>query len=109
MAPNKPSATILTASGHIGSHNTIHPSEDRLLSPLECQILQTIPLSFKWGDAIKKYGQSNVRAMIGEAIPPTFTKLHGKALLTLLEKHSTKALLPADNVGVSKAWSKLSS
>ena len=107
MAPNKPSATILTASGHIGSHNTIHPFEDRLLSPLECQILQTIPLSFKWGDAVKKYGHSNVRAMIGEAVPPTFTKLHGEVLTNLIEGHLPRNLLPKDDQRIIKAWSKL--
>jgi len=52
MRPHGPAATITTASGQLGSDLTIHPWENRVLSPLECADLQTIPRSFKWGDAL---------------------------------------------------------
>ncbi|GHB81439.1 DNA cytosine methyltransferase [Persicitalea jodogahamensis] len=81
---NKPSSTILTASSHTGSHNTIHPYENRLLSTLECAYLQTMDDEFQWGDAPKKYGHSNIREMIGEAVPPLFTEQHGKVLKDIL-------------------------
>ena len=84
MRPNAPAATITTASGHMGSDVTLHPSENRLLSPLECAHLQTLPADFKWGDALEKWGTTNVRAMIGEAVPPKFTKHHGQVLVGLL-------------------------
>lgn len=84
MRPDSPSSTILTASGHVGSHCTIHPYENRLLSILECAYIQTFPKTFQWGDALKKWGHSNVRAMIGEAVPPLFTELHGKVLIDVL-------------------------
>jgi DNA (cytosine-5)-methyltransferase 1 len=84
MSPDKPAATLTTGSGHIGCSFTIHPYENRLFSPLECARLQSFPTDFKWGDALKKWGHTNVRAMIGEAVPPLFTRLHGAALLGLL-------------------------
>ncbi|MEL6929139.1 MAG: DNA cytosine methyltransferase [Cyanobacteria bacterium J06600_6] len=107
MAPNKPAATILTASGHIGSHTTIHPYEDRLLSLLECQILQTIPMDFRWGDALRKYGPSNVRAMIGEAIPPKFTLMHGSVLRRLFDKDWARGLMDIEDKRITKAWQKV--
>lgn len=84
MDPALPAATITTASGHVGSDRTIHPWENRLLSPFECAFLQTFPSNFRWGDALKLWGSTNVRAMIGEAVPPLFTRKHGRILRTLL-------------------------
>lgn len=84
MEPDRPAATITTASGRIGGSRTIHPFENRVLSPLECALLQTIPLDFDWGDALEKRGVSETRAMIGEAVPPHFTEMHGRVLTSLL-------------------------
>lgn len=84
MESTRPAATITTASGRIGSSRTIHPFEHRVLSPLECALLQTIPADFDWGDALAKRGVSELRAMIGEAVPPHFTKMHGESMLSLL-------------------------
>ena len=85
MEPARPAATITTASGRIGGSRTIHPFENRVLSPMECALLQTIPKEFDWGDALQRRGVSELRAMIGEAVPPHFTKLHGEALASLLQ------------------------
>jgi DNA (cytosine-5)-methyltransferase 1 len=79
MHSDRPAATVTTASGHIGSDYTIHPTQNRLLSPLECSLLQTFPKDFKWGDALKKVGHTNVREMIGEAVPPGATSASPKA------------------------------
>lgn len=84
MYPNKPASTITTASGHVGSDYTIHPTENRLLSPLECALLQTIPRTFNWGETLSMHGHTLLREMIGEAVPPAFTSLHGKVLWSLL-------------------------
>jgi DNA (cytosine-5)-methyltransferase 1 len=84
MDPNYPAATITTATGHVGSHSTIHPSAARVLSTLECAHLQTFPIDFVWRNAIRLWGHTNVRAMIGEAVPPRFTCLHGLALRGIL-------------------------
>src|SRR5207244_824819 len=94
----EPAATITTASGHLGSSFTIHPLENRVLSPLECALLQTFPVRFRWGRALETWGHTFVRQMIGEAVPPRFTELHGRALLALLARapigHLTSAKDP---------------
>jgi DNA (cytosine-5)-methyltransferase 1 len=84
MRPDAPAATITTASGHIGSDRTLHPTANRVLSPRECALLQTFPVDFKWGNSLEAWGATNVRAMIGEAVPPMFTALHGKILASVL-------------------------
>jgi DNA (cytosine-5)-methyltransferase 1 len=84
MDPDRPASTITTASGHVGSDRTIHPWENRVLSPLECALLQTFPRSFRWGESLRLWGHTNVRAMIGEAVPPMFTRKHGRVLAQLL-------------------------
>lgn len=109
MYPDRPAATVTTASGHIGSDYTIHPTQNRLLSPLECSLLQTFPNSFKWGDAIKKFGHTNVREMIGEAVPPAFTKLHGEVLQGVLRREWVRAPMADSDERASKAWIKLAS
>lgn len=107
MAADKPSAAILTASGHIGSHNTIHPYENRTLSVLECAYLQTLDADFEWGASLKKYGHSNVRAMIGEAVPPLFTRQHGGVLRDLLLGHEPEGVISVDDKRCKSARSKL--
>lgn len=84
MPSRSPAQTITTASGRIGGNYTIHPFENRVLSPLECAHLQTFPPDFQWGAAVQSCGITNVRAMIGEAVPPLFTGLHGAVLASLL-------------------------
>lgn len=88
MDPSRPAATITTASGRIGGSRTIHPYENRVLSPLECALLQTIPTTFNWGDAHKMGRMTELRCMIGEAVPPLFTKRHGEVLGALLDGES---------------------
>ncbi len=107
MEPNEPAPVITTASGHLGSHHTIHPSENRLLSPLECAKLQTFPDDFDWGEALRKWGHTNVRAMIGEAVPPLFTKQHGRVLRSLLRGELPKRLLAKTDRRCSTARKKL--
>jgi DNA (cytosine-5)-methyltransferase 1 len=107
MRVDKPAATITTASGHLGSDNTIHPTQNRLLSPLECSLLQTFPLDFKWGDALKKLGHTNVREMIGEAVPPVFTRMHGQVLYGIVKHSWKRAPMALSDERCIKAWEKL--
>ncbi len=97
MYSDRPAATITTASGHVGSSFTIHPFENRLLSPRECAHLQTLPRSFRWGGALNEWGATNVRAMIGEAVPPLFTRLHGLVLNWVLTGQRTRAPIDASD------------
>lgn len=107
MHANRPAATVTTASGHIGSDYTIHPTQNRLLSPLECSLLQTFPSDFKWGDTLKKLGHTNVREMIGEAVPPAFTKLHGEVLHGILKREWARAPMAFSDERIVKGWTKL--
>ena len=109
MDPTRPAATITTASGHIGSDRTLHPWENRVLSPAECGWLQTIPSSFQWGDSMDKWGPTVVRQMIGEAVPPLFTKLHGRVLAALAEGRNVPEALSQEDGRCQKASAKLAS
>lgn len=109
MHPDRPAATITTASGHVGSAFTIHPFENRLFSALECAYLQTFPEDFNWGEALEKWGHTNVREMIGEAVPPRFTRLHGECLRRLLERNTVDGLLSQADQRHLNALDKLNS
>ncbi|SOE50494.1 DNA-cytosine methyltransferase [Orrella dioscoreae] len=107
MHADRPAATVTTASGHIGSDYTIHPTQNRLLSPLECALLQTFPRDFQWGDALKRLGHTNVREMIGEAVPPAFTTMHGEVLRGLLQRQPVRAPMAMSDERCVKGWEKL--
>ena len=107
MKPDQPAATITTASGHLGSHRTIHPSENRVLSPLECARLQTFPTDFDWGNAMAKWGHTNIRVMIGEAVPPLFTKQHGEILQCVLKRKTRANLITYSDRRCKSARKKL--
>jgi len=107
MYADRPAATITTASGHVGSDFTIHPFQNRLLSTLECALLQTFPRRFKWGETLDRYGHTNVRDMIGEAVPPAFTKAHGMVLRGLLKAPWERAPISSSDGRCLKAVRKL--
>ena len=107
MYGDRPAATVTTASGHIGSDYTLHPTQNRVLSMLECALLQTFPKDFEWGDALKDWGHTNVREMIGEAVPPAFTKLHGEVLMGVLRGSRTRAPIARSDDRCEKPWHKL--
>jgi DNA (cytosine-5)-methyltransferase 1 len=105
MRPDMPAATITTASGHIGSDLTVHPFENRLLSPLECARLQTFPGRFQWGRSLVTWGHTFVRDMIGEAVPPHFTERHGRAILKMLALRPKHLLADRDrSVARARRW-----
>lgn len=107
LSPDRPAATITTSSNRIGSDRTIHPFENRVLSPLECQKLQTLPEDFAWGEALEGSQSGLVREMIGEAVPPLFTEAHGRVLADLLEGKQPPEILPGADRRVSDAARKL--
>jgi len=106
MLPDDPAATITTASGHVGSDLTIHPFENRLLSPFECAYLQTFPAGFDWGTALNRWGPTFVRTIIGEAVPPKFTSEHGAAIALLLSG-TVEGLASSTDERVRKAERRL--
>ena len=103
MKVDAPASTVTTASGHVGSDKTIHPWENRVLSPYECAHIQTLPTDFKWGDALKRWGHTNLREMIGEAVPPRFTEMHGQAIRAFIDEVPDVPLLPAADARLVKA------
>lgn len=109
MHVDRPSATVTTGSGHIGCDYTIHPTQNRVLSVLECALLQTFPREFQWGDALKRFGHTNVRKMIGEAVPPAFTQLHGEVLHGILMREWSRAPIAVSDDRCTKGWTKLAS
>jgi DNA (cytosine-5)-methyltransferase 1 len=100
MHPDRPASTITTANARVSSDYTIHPSEHRVLSIAECQHLQTIPEDFDWGRTLPTHGQECVREMIGEAVPPQFTELHGRVLASLLRGHAARSAMHDTEPGV---------
>lgn len=85
MRSDRPSYTITTNTSHVGSDFKIHPWENRVLSPLECADIQTVPRSFDWSYAIESGRKYLVRKLVGEAFPPYFTYQHGLVLRSLLD------------------------
>ena len=79
---DKPGACIATRNDELSSQDTIHPSDNRVLSIRELMRLMTIPDSFKWTaqdvnalttvaskkNFLKNY-ELNIRRCIGEAVP----------------------------------------
>jgi DNA (cytosine-5)-methyltransferase 1 len=77
MYPDRPSATITTASSHIGSDYKIHPWENRVLSMRECADIQTVPRKYDFSLAFEIDRKYLIRQIIGESLPPWFTYQHG--------------------------------
>ena len=99
MRSDRPAATITTNSSHVGSDWKIHPYENRVLSARECADLQTVPRWYNWRVALKGRQRYLVRNLIGEALPPYFTCLHGRVLASLLKTGKVRAkrlITPAD-------------
>lgn len=70
--PGFPAPTVTTASSHLGSSNTIHPFQNRVLSIRECARLQTVPHFFDWTAATDKRRYYAIRQILGEGIPSWF-------------------------------------
>lgn len=90
MRSDRPAATITTNSSHVGSDWKIHPYENRVLSARECADLQTVPRWYRWHTALEGRQKYLVRNLIGEALPPYFTFLHGRVLASLLKTGSVR-------------------
>jgi len=82
--PDRPAPTVTTNTSHLGSDFKIHPTQNRVMSTLECADLQTVPRSFDWSGALDNRRHYLIRNVIGEAFPTYFTYLHGNLLARLL-------------------------
>ena len=110
MAPDLPAPVVTTANGTLGSATTIHPFENRVLSVLECCHLQTIPSSFRWtSDDAWPLELHVIRRMVGEAVPPRFTELHGLAIRGVLEHSWRLAPISTFDARCERAREKIGS
>jgi len=76
--------TMTTASGHFSSDLKVHPTQNRVLSPRECAVLQAVPNSFTFPKEQLYRKAYLVREMVGEAVPPLVTFRLGKAITKVL-------------------------
>ena len=88
IQPDRPAPTVTTNTSHLGSDFKIHPSENRVLSALECADLQSVPRTYDWSGALNAGRNYLIRNVIGEAFPTYFTYLHGEMLNRLLSGNS---------------------
>ncbi|HSY49116.1 MAG TPA: DNA cytosine methyltransferase [Thermoanaerobaculia bacterium] len=103
MSPDEPAPTIMTSSGRVGSDYKIHPWEHRVLSILECADLQSVPRNYDWSGALNEHRFGLIREVIGEALPPYFTYLHGRLLLRLIRGECDVASECEPNSGQDRA------
>ncbi len=77
---NKPASTITTRSAYACSDHKVHPSEDRVLSILEIAKIQGIDVeNVCWSDnSGKQFSDTLLRELIGESVPPLFTRIVGE-------------------------------
>ncbi len=77
---DKPASTITTRSAYACSDHKVHPTENRVLSILEIAKLQGIDVDrVIWIDKNgKQFKDTLLRELIGECVPPLFTKILAK-------------------------------
>tara|TARA_B100000676_G_scaffold294342_1_gene332204 strand:- start:1872 stop:2963 length:1092 start_codon:yes stop_codon:yes gene_type:complete len=78
---NKPSGTIIAGVRKITCGRLFHPESNRLLTVRECARLQTLP------DDMEIYGSITEQyTLVGNAVPPLFSKILGNLILHLISK-----------------------
>lgn len=93
---DRPCACITTRNDQLASQDTIHPSDNRVLSIRELMRLMSIPDSFRWTDSDEdltpeslpqylKDHELNIRRCIGEAVPTRIIESIAANIKTLLE------------------------
>ena len=93
---DKPCACIATRNDQLASQDTIHPTDDRVLSIRELMHLMTIPDTFQWtnydnlvtpanSDEYLANNELNIRRCIGEAVPTHIVSDMAENIRILLE------------------------
>ena len=98
---DRPAACVATRSDQLAAMDTIHPSEDRVLSIRELMRVMSIPDEFKWvkndindPSIIKnrieflKQNELNIRRCIGEAVPTKIMYKISKNISDMLDFNS---------------------
>lgn len=96
---DKPCACIATRNDQLASQDTIHPTDNRVLSIRELMRVMTIPDAFKWTSCdeslsvdnapeyLKKH-ELNIRRCIGEAVPTKIISQIAAKIKTMLDFES---------------------
>lgn len=74
---DRPAPTITTKFFSISNGRFVHPEEDRAISLREGAVLQSFPKSY----IFKTKSISDTARMIGNAVPPTYAKAVGEAIV----------------------------
>ena len=93
---DRPCACIATRNDQLASQDTIHPTDDRVLSIRELMRVMTIPDSFKWtsydslitpenADGYLVDNELNIRRCIGEAVPTHIVSDIASNIRTMLD------------------------
>jgi len=96
MDPDLPCPALTRNFSFPCSDHKVHPFENRVLSIAEAMKIQTVSdFSYKWGPIVNgrnevlEYAPDTlIRLVIGESIPPKFTKLLGEHIKGLIMKKS---------------------
>ena len=88
---DKPASTITTRSAYACSDHKVNPSENRVLSIYEIAQLQGIDIDeVIWKDSTgKQFSDTLLRELIGESVPPLFTKIVAKKIVEIEKARST--------------------
>jgi len=88
---DKPASTVTTRSAYACSDHKVHPSENRVLSIYEIAKLQGIDIDdVIWNDSTgKQFPDTLLRELIGESVPPLFTKIIAKKIVEIENSIST--------------------
>ena len=96
---DKPASTVTTRSAYACSDHKVHPDQNRTLSTYEVAVVQGIdPHKYKWGptSSTKRRQQpiapdTLLRDVIGECVPPLFSKAVGTFLLNFNEMQENES------------------
>lgn len=110
---DRPCACVATRSDQLAAMDTIHPSDDRVLSIREIMRVMSIPDSFKWvwedvtskeilADRVNflKQNELNIRRCVGEAVPTKIMYKISKNINDMfdLQEYIDTKVLKNDNI-----------
>jgi DNA (cytosine-5)-methyltransferase 1 len=89
MAWDEPAPTITSGCYNPSKGRFLHPSANRAITLREAALLQTFPPRYFFpADA----GKEAVALMIGNALPPTFTRRHARGIATILRARENECI-----------------
>jgi DNA (cytosine-5)-methyltransferase 1 len=78
------SSTITSGCLNPSKGRFLHPTENRVITPREAALLQTFPANYRFPINIPK---GEIGALIGNALPPRFSRIQARQLITHIKKH----------------------